>query len=155
MFHWAPPEVNGLGVITSTPSPRRSSQVWMFSGFPGLTAKTTTEFGDHARVLVLVPVRVDEAGVDEAGNVGLEREGDDVGRQALLDGAPLLAGGCVGLLEVEALTFWRLLEGRDNLLVGLARSRVGDEGEGAAVPAGGTRRVVAAAAAGGDERGQD
>jgi hypothetical protein len=43
MFHWAPPEVNGFGVITSTPSFSRSSQVWMFSGFPGRTAKTTTE----------------------------------------------------------------------------------------------------------------
>ena len=43
MFHWAPPEVNGLGVITSTPSFRRSSQVWMPSGFPSRTTKTTTE----------------------------------------------------------------------------------------------------------------
>ena len=44
MFHWAPPEVNGLGVMTSMPSLRRSSQDWMFSGLPGRTAKTTTEF---------------------------------------------------------------------------------------------------------------
>ena len=43
MFHWAPPEVNGFGVITSTPSLSRSSQVSMPSGLPGRTAKTTTE----------------------------------------------------------------------------------------------------------------
>ena len=43
MFHFAPPEVNGLGVITSTPSLVRSSQVLMFLGLPLRVASTTTE----------------------------------------------------------------------------------------------------------------
>ena len=71
----------------------------------------------------------------QPGDVRLEREGDDVGRQAGLDRAALLAGGGVGLVEVEALAGVGLLEGRDDLLVGLARRRVGDERERAAVAA--------------------
>src|SRR5918995_1850348 len=47
--------------------------------------------GDHALVLVLVPIGLDEAGLDKAGHVGLERELDDVRGQAALDGAGLLA----------------------------------------------------------------
>ena len=43
MFHFAPPEVNGLGVITSTPSLVRSSQSLMFFGLPLRVASTTTE----------------------------------------------------------------------------------------------------------------
>ena len=43
MFHLAPPEVNGLGVMTSTPGLSRSSQVLMPLGLPLRTAKTTTE----------------------------------------------------------------------------------------------------------------
>ena len=43
MFHWAAPEVNGLGVMTSTPSLVRSSQVVMPSGLPLRVMKTTTE----------------------------------------------------------------------------------------------------------------
>ena len=43
MFHFAPPEVNGLGVITSTPSLVRSSQDLMFLGLPLRVASTTTE----------------------------------------------------------------------------------------------------------------
>ena len=66
MFHCAPPEVNGFGVMTSTPSLRRSSQVLMLFGLPLRTTKTTTEFVTMPVVLVLVPVRVDQAGVDEA-----------------------------------------------------------------------------------------
>src|SRR5919106_553539 len=43
MFHLAPPEVNGLGSITSTPGLIRSAQVLMFLGLPFRTANTTTE----------------------------------------------------------------------------------------------------------------
>ena len=43
MFQRAPPEVNGLGVITSTPGLVRSSQVVMFFGLPLRTTNTTTE----------------------------------------------------------------------------------------------------------------
>ena len=55
-FHFAPPEVNGFGVITSTPGLIRSSQVLMFFGLPLRTANTTTEFVTKPVVLVLVPV---------------------------------------------------------------------------------------------------
>src|SRR4051794_24855802 len=41
---------------------------------------------DHALVLVLVPARVDEPAVHEPRDVGLERELDDVGGQATVDG---------------------------------------------------------------------
>ena len=43
MFHLAPPEVNGLGTITSTSSLVRSSQFLMFFGLPLRTTSTTTE----------------------------------------------------------------------------------------------------------------
>src|SRR3954465_1851645 len=44
MFHFAPPDVNGFGVTTSTPGLIRSSQVRMFLGLPLRVASTTTEF---------------------------------------------------------------------------------------------------------------
>src|SRR5690242_8672513 len=43
MFHFAAPEVNGLGVRTLTPGLSRSSQVWMFFGLPLRTTNETTE----------------------------------------------------------------------------------------------------------------
>src|SRR5215207_1631603 len=49
MFHLAPPEVNGLGSMTSTPGLTRSSQVRMFLGLPLRTTNTTTD-------LVIMPL---------------------------------------------------------------------------------------------------
>src|SRR3954449_5501999 len=43
MFQRAPPEVNGLGVITWTPGLTRSSQVLMCLGLPLRTTRATTE----------------------------------------------------------------------------------------------------------------
>src|SRR5271166_5780727 len=43
MFHRALPEVEGLGVITSTPGFTRSSQPAMCFGLPLRTTSTTTE----------------------------------------------------------------------------------------------------------------
>src|SRR4029453_4992729 len=43
MFHLAPPEVNGLGSMTSTPGLTRSSQVRRFLGLPLRTTNTTTD----------------------------------------------------------------------------------------------------------------
>src|SRR2546430_16610896 len=43
MFHRALPEVDGLGVITSTPGLIRSSRPVMCLGLPLLTTSTTTE----------------------------------------------------------------------------------------------------------------
>ena len=63
--------------------------------------------------------RVDEPRVHEAGDVAVERERDDVGGQAGLDGAALVARGAVGLLELDALALGRLLERGDDRLVGL------------------------------------
>src|SRR5207302_11184451 len=42
-FQRAPPDVNGFGVITSTPGLIRSSQVLMCFGLPLRVASTTTE----------------------------------------------------------------------------------------------------------------
>jgi hypothetical protein len=41
----------------------------------------------------------------------------------------LLAGGAVGLLELDAFALRGLLEGGDDRLVGLLRGRIGDEGQ--------------------------
>src|SRR4029453_5785870 len=49
MFHLAPPEVNGLGSMTSTPGLTRSSQARMFLGLPLGTMKATPE-------LVIMPL---------------------------------------------------------------------------------------------------
>jgi hypothetical protein len=43
MFQRAPPDVAGLGLITSMSPLTTSSQVSMPSGFPGRTMNTTTE----------------------------------------------------------------------------------------------------------------
>src|SRR3954451_17122594 len=43
MFHLAPPEVKGLGLITSTPGLIRSAQLLMCLGLPLRTANTTIE----------------------------------------------------------------------------------------------------------------
>ena len=101
----------------------------MPSGLPGAHGEHDDRVGDDALVLVARPVLVHEAGVDEPRDVGLERECDEVGREAGLDGAALVAGGRVRLLEVDALAGGRLLEGGDDLLVRLARGGVGDERE--------------------------
>src|SRR6476469_9476987 len=42
-FQRAPPDVNGLGVITCTPGLSRSLHVRSFFGFPSRTTNTTTE----------------------------------------------------------------------------------------------------------------
>ena len=42
-FHFAAPELSGLGVMTSMPGLSRSSQSRMFFGLPSRTAKVTSE----------------------------------------------------------------------------------------------------------------
>ena len=153
MFHWAPPEVNGLGVMTSTSSFTRSSQVWMFLGLPLRTAKTTIELLTKPLVGPDAQFAVDDAGLDQAVDVRGQREGQHVGVEAGLDRAALVAGRAVGLLEVDALAGGRRLEVRDDLLVDLARGRVADQGEGGVAPApacGIAARAVVIAAPGGD-----
>src|ERR1700749_4663801 len=42
-FHFAEPELSGLGVMTSTPGRSKSSQSLMFFGLPDRTTNVTTE----------------------------------------------------------------------------------------------------------------
>ena len=128
MFQRAPPDVNGFGVITETSSRTRSSQSWMSFGLPPRTVNATTEVCGLPPYVLGVPVVLgDEAGVDEPGHVGLERQVDDVGGLAGLDRARLIAGGAerVRELDVGADVFWK--SGSRAPLVDLLRGRVGDE----------------------------
>ena len=85
-FQRAPPEMNGFGVITSTPGLTRSFQPLMCFGLPGRTERTTTESVTMPVVAVLVPVRRDDPGLDQALHVGIEREHRDIGLRPLQDG---------------------------------------------------------------------
>ena len=107
MFQRAEPEEPGLGVMISTPGLTRSSQVSMPSGLPARTTKTTTEEVAMPLVGVVLPVLGDQALVDQAGHVGLERVVDDVGVGAGHDGAALVARGAVRRLELDALALRR------------------------------------------------
>src|SRR4051794_12853685 len=82
---------------------------------------------DHALGRRGVPVLVDDAGVHEPRDVGLERELDDVGALAGLDRAALIAGRPVGLGEVDALAVGGLLELRDDRVVRLLGGGVRDD----------------------------
>ena len=94
----------------------------------------------------LRPVGVHQAGLDQLVHVGGQRERDDVGLQAALDGAGLLARGAVGLVERHALSFRAAGERGEDLGVGLAGSGVGDERElGGAFAALRARTALAAA----------
>ena len=89
--------------------------------FPGRTAKTTTESVTIPLYCPLLQsVATMSASISRVMS-GLEREGDDVRRQAGFDGAALLARRGVGLLEIDALACRGVLEGRDDLLVRLPR----------------------------------
>ena len=81
-FHFAEPELNGLGVTTSTPGLSRSSQSLMPLGLPLRTTMVTTEPNGMPLVASAFQSSVDQAGVDQAGDVGLDGEVDDVGRGA-------------------------------------------------------------------------
>ena len=112
MFHFAAPEVNGLGVSTLMPGLSRSSHVWMPFGLPLRTMSETTDFDTMPLCGVGRPVRRDEPGLDQARHVGRERERDDVGGQAGLDRAALVARGAEGLGERHALARRGLAERR-------------------------------------------
>ena len=116
---------------------------------------------DQALVVAVLPRRVDQAGVDEPGHVGLGGERDDVGLLAGLDGARLVAGGAERRLELDPLALRRLAEGGDDLVVDDLRRGVRDErqralravaaGRGSAVP---SVRLIRGAAAAHDHRGR-
>src|SRR5215217_1626620 len=85
--------------------------------------------GDHALVAVGVPVLGDQAGVDQLGHVRLQRQGNHIGRQPVLDRSGLVARAAVGLADPDALAGVGLLEGRDQGLVRLPGGRVGNQGQ--------------------------
>ena len=66
-------------------------------------------------------------GLHEPFDVRPQREGHEVGRQAGLHGAALVARAAVRLLELDAGAGLGGLEERDDLLVGLTWGRVGDQ----------------------------
>jgi hypothetical protein len=87
------------------------------------------EADDRGRDPPVLGALVDQAGLDEAVEVGLERERDDVGLLAGLDGAALVTGRAEGGLEGRAAARLGLLELRDDLVVDDLGGRVGDEGK--------------------------
>ena len=117
-----------MGVMTWMPGLIRSAQSLMPLGLPLRVAMTTTE-SVTMPLLGAVPVLGDDVGLDQAGDVRLEREGDDVGLQPVLDGAALVARGAVGLGEGDVLALRGLLEGLDDVGVGRLRRGVRDQRE--------------------------
>src|SRR5690606_40934160 len=85
--------------------------------------------GDDALVLTGVPVLGHEAGVDEAGDVAGDGEMDVVGLEAILDRAALVAGGAVGVLELEVLAVLGLLELLEDRVVRLLGNGEADDRE--------------------------
>jgi hypothetical protein len=85
--------------------------------------------GDDAAVGLPVPLRIDEARLDELVDVRRQRQRDDVSLQACLDSAGLVARSAVRLGERDVVALRRRLEHRDQLRVGLPRRGVGDQGQ--------------------------
>ena len=84
---------------------------------------TTTDVVQMPLVVVVLPVLGDEALVDQAGHVGLERVVHVVGLLAGHDGAALVAGGAVRALELDVLAGVGVLEGVEDALVGRLEDR--------------------------------
>ena len=103
MFQRALPDVDGFGVITSTPGLIRSSQPVMCFGLPLRTTSTTTESLEKPLLGVRVPALRDDPVLDQAGHVGRRRERDDVGGLARVDRAALRSRGAERLAERDAL----------------------------------------------------
>ena len=126
-FHLAEPELSGLGVTTSIPGCSRSSQSLMFFGLPLRTTRETTDPNGMPLGGVGVPVLVHLVGLDQAGDVRLDREVHDVGGLAVDDGARLVTRGAVGRRHRDALALGRGRERRDDLAPARLGHRVGDE----------------------------
>ena len=140
MFHLALPELKTLGVMTPTPGLTRSAHVVMCLGFPGRTMKLTMELVTMPLVGALVPRARDQAGLDQLGHVGLEREVHDVGRQPVDHRGGLGARGAEGGGDGHAAA---RLGGGEVLVehrVGRLGRRVGHQADRAALRAGRQRR---------------
>ena len=100
MFQRAPPEVNGFGVMISAPLGDQVVPVLDALRVALADDEHDDRVLDDAVVVVLrLPVVGDDPRVDEPRDVGLEREVDDVGRQAGLDRPRLVAGGAERVLN--------------------------------------------------------
>ncbi len=99
MFQRAPPEVSGLGVMHLDALAEQVVPGRDLLGVAGADDEDDHRIGDHAVVFVGVPVLGHQPRLDQAGDVRLQREGHDVGRQPALDGPALLARGRERCLE--------------------------------------------------------
>ena len=153
MFQRAEPELNGLGVTTSTSLLSTSSK----DVDPLRVALADDDHDDRvlgdAAVGLLVPVLGDEfAFFDQPFHVAGLGEVDDRRRLAGDDRAALVAGGAEGVAEADALALRGLFEGRlEGFLVDGFRGGVADHVELAAAGGARARAVAAAAATGGDD----
>ena len=129
MFHFAEPELNGFGVTTCTPGFDQVGPALDVLRVAVAHGEDDDGVGGDAVVALVVPLRVDEAGVDEQVHVVAGREEDDVGLEAVRDRARLVGRGAVGLAEGDAVAVRRLLPGLDDLPHHGLRRRVADEGE--------------------------
>ncbi|CPZ58032.1 Uncharacterised protein [Mycobacteroides abscessus] len=107
---------------------------------------------------VLIPVRGNLLGLDQPGDIRLHREVHDVGGLAALDPTGLVAGGTVGLGDLDALTGLCGVEGRNDLAEARLGNRIGHQGErgvgiSASTPAGNIARPTLAC--GGQRDGDD
>ena len=123
------------------PGLSRSAQVWMFFGLPLRTTNATTDVVTSPLFGPAFQSSDDDPRLDEAGHVGLDREADDVGLLAGLDGAALVAGGAEGRLEADALAGRGLLEVGDDLVVDDLRASSTRRARASCPAAAGARRA--------------
>ena len=136
MFQRAPPEVAGFGSITSTSGLVEVVEALDVLGVARADHEVTTELVTMPLYWFWFQSVGDDAGVDQARHVGLEREVDHVGRLAGLDRAALVAGRAERVRELDALAVRGLVEGGlEALLVGLLWGRVRHQAERAAARA--------------------
>ena len=139
MFQRALPEVDGFGVITSTPGLIRSSQPVMCLGLPLRTTNTTTRVAGEALLGIRVPVLGHDPVLDQPRHVRRGRERDHVGRLARVDRAALRARGAERLAEADALAGRRLRRTPRS-----ARRRPSSASSRRPAPAGSSRHSTAA-----------
>ena len=130
MFHFAAPEVNGLGVSTLTPGLSRSSQVWMSFGLPLRTMSETTDLRHEALVRrwSAQSSATRPALTRRVMSGSSENATTSAGRPAST--ARLWSPEAPkDSVNDDALARRGLLEARDDLVVDDLRGRVGDERE--------------------------
>ena len=119
MFQRAEPDEAGFGVMILTPGLIRSAQPLMCLRVALRHGDDDDRVGHDALGGAAVPVSVDQAGLDQPGDVTLEGEVHVVGLEPVDHGPALVAGGAVGLLPDDALAVGRLGELLLDRVVGL------------------------------------